>query len=103
MATSERDGLRATLDARGVDYDKRWGVERLRQLVAETEPEADDEAVTAEPSAAPEAPGDAEHDEAPAALAPAPEPEPESEPVSEWPKRIAPAVWLHEDGSRTWA
>jgi len=88
MATSERDGLRATLDARGVDYDKRWGVERLRQLVAETEPRPSDEA-----------PEDAEHAAAPAG----PPPEPGPEPVSEWPKRIAPAVWLHEDGSRTWA
>jgi len=34
----EKEALQKQLDAAGVDYDKRWGVERLKQAVTEIKP-----------------------------------------------------------------
>lgn len=75
---SERERLQAILTERGVSFDKRLGVERLRALVAGTAP-SDGDAERIEVSAAAVAP--VEVDET-------------------WPRQVAPVVWLDRGGRR---
>lgn len=80
---SERDELKAILDARGVDYDGRLGLDKLRELeeaTADFDDLDDDE------------PGPFGDDSEP------PAPEPASEPSTL--RRVAPNVWVDDKGRR---
>lgn len=97
MANNERDELKAILDDRGVEYDGRAGLEKLRQLVADTAPPAGDQEQPSEPGGAASGdvpdPGDASDGDAqPPAGAEGGE--------DEWPKQIAPLAWLDQAGRR---
>lgn len=81
---SERDELQARLEARGVEFDRRLGVEKLRQLDAQTSSDL-------EPAV--EGPAPVETIEVvPSRAAPLED--------GVWPRQVAPLVWVDRAGRR---
>lgn len=89
---SERDELQARLEARGVEFDRRLGVDKLRQLDAQTSVDPEDDGSDDEPGAeeTPE-PGETIN------LGPS-----RAAPLEDgvWPRRVAPLVWVDRAGRR---
>lgn len=95
----ERDELIAFAENKGLKVDRRLGDEKLRESI---EAQLDDGPVSRDWGGEPPEPDvppvvDAPVDEPPEVLA---EPSPEVGPEPTWPKRVAPRVWLDQQGRR---